>query len=265
MDNLARRGQTAVPDGTRPEGAREAMAAGVGACLAAIRAQRPRIHAITSPVAQSLTANGLLALGATPSLSVNPDEIDGFVLSSQGLLLNLGMMDRDRLDAIPRAAAAARRAGLPFVLDPVFADRAPARRALAQALIVEGPGIVKLNSAEAGAFAEIIPVTTARVITGASDSIELGTQRVLLGNGHPLMARVTAMGCLLGAVLAACHAVEPDRFRAAIAGVSLLNIAAEQAAAKASGPGTFAALLIDALDALQPDEIRTHLKLEARP
>ena len=80
--------------------------------------------------------------------------------------------------------------------------------------------------------------------------------------GHPLLAQVTATGCLLGAILAACLAVESDPLAAALAGVSILNIAAELAAGKAQGPGTFAPHLLDALAALTADDIATRLNLE---
>ncbi|OYU49928.1 MAG: hydroxyethylthiazole kinase [Rhizobiales bacterium PAR1] len=230
--------------------------------LEALRLRRPRVHAITNPVAQGLTANGLLALGATPSLTLNLLELADFITSSDALLLNLGMLDRDRLEALPLAAKVAATGNRRFVLDPVFADRSENRRALARGVFAFSPTIVKLNASEADAFAPEIPPGSVTVITGPIDRITRGDQTIRLANGHPLMASVTATGCLLGAILAACLAVEEDTFLAAVAGVSLLNIAAEIAAEGAAGPGSFAYRLIDALAALDADTLHHRLNIE---
>jgi hydroxyethylthiazole kinase len=234
----------------------------IDAIRARLLAASPRIHAITSPVAQNLTANGLLALGAVPSLTVNASEAPTFVAGSGALLLNLGMLDAERMAALPVAAKAAHDAGRPFVLDPVFADRSPSRRGLALDLLAMGPAILKMNASEAGTFLPHCPTRALAVITGETDILRLGTREVRLGNGHALMARVTATGCLLGAILAACLAVEEDAMTAGIAGVSLLNIAAEIAAEGAAGPGSFAVRLVDALAALDATAIRNRLNLE---
>lgn len=241
----------------------DTLSAEIAVTLDAVRARRPRIHAITSPVAQNFTANGLLALGAIPSLTINAEELEDFILSSDAVLLNLGMLDRDRFEVLPLAADIAAQAGMPVVIDPVFADRSPRRRALARTLLAHAPAIVKLNASEAEAFSRDIAPTTTAIVTGAVDRIQLDRQAVRLANGHTLMARVTATGCLLGAILAACRAVEADAFKAAIAGVSILNIAAEKAAEGAQGPGSFATRLIDALAALDATTIHRHLKVES--
>ena len=52
------------------------------------------------------------------------------------------------------------------------------------------------------------------------------------------------------AVVAAAMAVEPDPFAAAVMGLLCFEIAAELAAARAGGPGTFRAELIDAIAGL---------------
>jgi hydroxyethylthiazole kinase len=67
---------------------------------------------------------------------------------------------------------------------------------------------------------------------------------------------------MLGAILAACLAVARDPFEAAIAAVSIVNIAAEIAAEGAAGPGSFAARLLDAMYGLSAEAIDARLKLE---
>ena len=233
------------------------------ATLLALRTARPRVHALTNPVAQLLTANGLLALGATPTLTTNAEEAADFVAASAATLLNLGMLDGERFAALPRAAEAASQLGKPFVIDPAFADRSPRRKALAAALFAAGPTAVKLNPDEAIAFAAALPPGSLHLITGPVDQLRHGIRRLALGNGHALLQSTTATGCLLGAILAACLAVEPDPLAAGATAVSLLNIAAEQAALVAKGPGSFAVALVDALANLTPDHVMTQLRLAA--
>jgi hydroxyethylthiazole kinase len=75
------------------------------------------------------------------------------------------------------------------------------------------------------------------------------------------------MGCAGSAVLAACLAVEPDRFRAAVSALLLFGIAGEVAAQHSRGPGSFAIAIIDALAALDRDTVlrlaRASLKVSA--
>ena len=88
-------------------------------------------------------------------------------------------------------------------------------------------------------------------MSGATDLITDGSRVAAVANGHPLMAKVTAMGCAGSALIAACLAVEDDAWRAAAAGLTLLGVAGELAARAAQGPASFAVAIIDALYGLK--------------
>src|SRR3954469_18702239 len=88
--------------------------------LERLRERRPRVHCITNAVAQTFTANLLLAAGATPSMTIAPDEIAGFVARADALLVNLGTFDAGRREATDAALEVAADIGLPWVLDPVL-------------------------------------------------------------------------------------------------------------------------------------------------
>jgi hydroxyethylthiazole kinase len=237
---------------------REPLAAQAAAVLARLRDKPPRVHCITNSVAQNFTANALLALGAVPSMTLSAEEIGAFVARSDALLVNLGTFDRERREATSIAVAGAIQNGLPWVLDPVFVDRAASRAAYARDLIALEPKAVRLNAAEFTALASAEPTgdavaTSARAwrsvigLSGATDLIADGAQTVIIANGHPLMARVTAMGCAASAIVAACLAVEPDAFVATASAMLIVGVAGEQAASQAHGPGSFAAAILDAL------------------
>jgi len=240
--------------------------------LARIRARRPRVHCITNAVAQNFSANVLLAAGAVPSMTIAADEIAEFVARADALLVNLGTLDPERRAAIELAVNAAGER-VPWVLDPVLIDRSPPRCALAVALAARHPRAIRLNAAEFRGLAGAAPSaeTLARYaaqgasvigLTGDRDIVTDGGRSVTIRNGDPLMAKVTAMGCAASAIVAACHAVEPDAFSATAAGLILIGIAGEVAAARAHGPGTFAVEILDALHALDAATIARHARLE---
>src|SRR6516164_6977008 len=124
--------------------------------LARIRTRRPRVHCITNSVAQNFTANMLLAAGAVPSMTTDPDEISEFVASADALLVNLGTLDAVRQAAI-KAALAEAQGHRPWVLDPVFVDRALSRATFALELVARRPDVTRLNDAEFSALAEEAP------------------------------------------------------------------------------------------------------------
>ena len=93
--------------------------------LMRLRARSPRVHCITNSVAQTFTANTLLAAGAVPSMTLAADEIGAFVARADGLLINLGTFDAERREATAAALEVAAERRIPWVLDPVFIDRSP--------------------------------------------------------------------------------------------------------------------------------------------
>jgi hydroxyethylthiazole kinase len=240
--------------------------------LARLRAQGPRVHCITNAVAQNFTANVLLAAGCIPSMTLSPEEIGSFVAGAQGLLVNLGTFDRERRQATGTAVELASRNKLPWVLDPVFVDRAPQRAAFARELIGRRPAVVRLNHAEFSALAGNEPSLDATAayarshktvvaLSGATDLVTDGNRNSALANGDPLMAKVTAMGCAGSALIAACLAVEPDAFQATSAALTIIGVAGELAGEKSSGPGSFAVLIIDALDSLDGPTLLARAKV----
>jgi len=227
-----------------------------------LRARRPRVHCLTNAVAQNFTANVLLAAGCVPSMTISSEEIGHFVGGANALLVNLGTFDQERREATGIAVATASQKNIPWVLDPVFVDRAPQRAAFARELVGRGPILVRLNAAEFAALAErpASPQAIAEyalahksvvAVSGETDLVSDGKRVAAIANGHPLMARVTAMGCAGSALIAACLSVESDPWRATAAGLLLFGVAGELAARGANGPASFAVAFIDALSTLE--------------
>lgn len=243
------------------------------ALLTRVRERHPRVHCVTNTVAQAFTANMLLALGAIPSMTTAPDEIVPFVARADALVINLGTLDRERREACEIAIAEARAYAAPWVLDPVFVDRSETRAAFANTLIGQHPHAIRLNAAEFATLAGPDRDTTRFALnhqtviglTGATDVVDDGKRRAVISNGDALMSKVTAMGCAASAIVAACLALDRDAanadpWRTTGAGLVIIGVAGEVAAARARGPGSFAVEIIDAIHRLD----RTMLTSRAR-
>ena len=239
--------------------------------LARIRERAPRVHCITNSVAQQYTANMLLAAGAVPSMTISADEIGAFVAGADALLVNLGTFDRERKSAIELVVKTAAEKELPWLLDPVFVDRSPARAQFGRALLAARPAVMRLNHAEfaalsgnkaetdaAARFAQANAIIVA--LTGDVDIVSDGRRRIAIANGDPLMAAVTAMGCAGAAFVCAALAVEADAWLATLGALAAFGVAGEVAAHAAQGPGSFAVGMIDALHRLDRATLRARVK-----
>ncbi len=250
---------------------------GSGDLLLLLRERQPLVQCITNAVVTGFTAHVLLALGAAPAMTDVPTEAGPFARIASGLLVNLGTPHAEQREAAVEAAHAAREAGTPWVLDPVAVGALPVRTRLAHELVALSPTIVRGNASEVialatgGAGGRGVDATdeveaaldaatllartfgTVVAVSGAVDHITDGHPVVRVHTGDALLTKVPGGGCALGAVMAAFASLVPDPLRAAVAATSVYTIAAEIAAEGASGPGSFAVGLLDALDAVTPE------------
>ncbi|NWN87376.1 MAG: hydroxyethylthiazole kinase [Micrococcaceae bacterium] len=241
--------------------------------VAQVRQTEPLVHCITAAVSMQLVADGLLAAGARPVMTETASEAPSMTHIADTLLINLGTLSTDALAAIPDSVAVAADRGIPWVLDPTAVGVAPVRTKLAKQLIADGPTVIRGNpseilaldgsasgrgadathtSAQAHDTASRLAVTTGSTISvsGDTDLIVSSRQQASFAGGTRLLPRITGTGCLLGALTAACLAVEPSPVTAAHVAASWLGTAGEMAAVRSSRPGTFKIHLLDALDEL---------------
>lgn len=268
------------PDPTEPGPAHVDLVEAAVTALATVRETGPLVHCITNDVVVNFTANALLAVGAAPAMVDVPGEAGMFAGIAGGLLVNLGTPHGEQREAIEEAARSAAAADTPWVLDPVAIGALPIRTELAGRLREIGPTIVRGNASEvlalagAGAggrgvdaldevdaaapvAAELARSTGGVVaVSGAVDLVTDGTRTVRVANGDPLLTRVTGGGCALGAVMAAFAATGPDRLVTTVAAVAVYTVAAEIAAERAAGPGSFAVAFLDALSTIGADDLR---------
>jgi hydroxyethylthiazole kinase len=244
----------------------------VVADLTKLRERAPLVHCMTNVVVTGFTANILLAIGASPAMVEAVEESGEFAAIAGGLLVNVGTLTAELAGSMRSAVAAARSAGTPWVLDPVAAGALRFRTDFATELLDYAPAIVRGNASEilslagadgtagkgvdstAGSDAAVDAaraLATARqcvvAVSGVVDYVTDGAEVIAVPGGHPLMTKVTGVGCALGALMAAFRAVDDSALHAAAAASTALAAAGERAAARVSGPGSFAVALLDEL------------------
>ena len=245
----------------------------------ALRETAPLVHCLTNTVAQTITANALLAVGAAPAMVDAPQEAGDFAAVASAVLVNVGTVHERTAEAMRLAVRSAGTAGTPWVLDPVAVGALAYRTALAEELVTLRPTVVRGNASEVMALAgsgaggrgvdstagaddaELAASGLARrtggvvAVSGVVDLLTDGSRTMRVGGGSALLTRTTGAGCALGALVAAYLAVTADPLTGAVAAHAHVALAAERAAATAAGPGTFAAAWLDALDSVDGDTL----------
>jgi hydroxyethylthiazole kinase len=257
--------------------------------VARVRERSPLVHCMTNLVTANFTASVLLALGASPAMVVAPEEVESFASIASALSVNLGTLDTLQAHSIRFAIAAARAAGVPWVLDPVAVGALSLRTGFARQIIDAQPAVIRGNASEiislaggpasgrgvdstanpdaARPAARALALATRSIVavSGATDYVTDGTRALALSNGAPVMARVSGTGCALSATIAAfIGALDDlaDRWHATVAALAFTSIAGELAASDASLPGSFAVAYLDRFASLDQVLFEKTLRLE---
>jgi hydroxyethylthiazole kinase len=259
----------------------------IGDDIRRIRAESPLVHNITNYVVMNTTANALLAIGASPVMAHAIEEVEEMVGVAGALVINIGTLSTGWIQAMVKAGKAARRRSIPVVLDPVGCGATRFRTAAAQELVREvSPTVIRGNASEirsllgrdAGAKGVDSRQTADEAIeearslsesagcvvsvSGPRDLVVERKAAVRISNGHPMMAKVTGMGCTASALTGAFAAVNPHAFRAAAHAMAVMGIAGEIAAERSGGPGSFQMRFLDALSVIGDSDLAPRLKMQ---
>lgn len=237
-----------------------------------MRERRPLVQCLQNMVSMDITANLLLALGASPAMVSSPDETPEFLPKADVLYVNMGTLTPQRIAEIEVATREAQRTGKPWVLDPVACGSTSSRKAQCVAAMQCRPTIVRGNASEIVALAEACAkyeggaetsaigvgkgpdsmgesgmavqaaMALARAfgcvvaVSGKEDWVTDGERCCVVSNGVALLTRVTGVGCALSALAAAFLALHPEMgLEAAVAGCAVMGVAAEGRGAGAEG------------------------------
>ncbi|MGV8175694.1 MAG: hydroxyethylthiazole kinase [Methanothrix sp.] len=260
-------------------------------CLERVRREKPLVHHLTNWVTIYDCANIVKVFGGSPVMAHAREEVADMAGIADALVLNIGTLTSDLVEAMIIAGRSANQKGIPVVLDVCGAGATAFRdRKCFEILDGISVGIIKGNSSEVariagesvstkGVDASAVDKNLGKiardlagrrgcsvVVTGKEDIVADAHRALLVKNGHPMMANIVGTGCMAASVIGTFAAIEEDQVEASAAGLVCYEVAAELAAKEARGPASFKERLFDAayhLDGETVERMEMVQRLEA--
>ncbi len=266
-----------------------------------VRKAVPLIHCITNYVTVNDVANMVLAVGGSPIMADDLEEVEEITSLCKGLVLNIGTLNQRTTASMLAAGKMANKLGHIVVLDPVGVGASKLRTEIAKQLLREIKfDVIRGNVSEIKTLAlgsedtqgvdvakgDVVTednleemITLARdlsqrigaiiVITGAIDLVVNEEKAYVIYNGHPLMAKVTGTGCMLTSVIATYVAVhKQNKIEATAAALSMMGYCGEMAYERLmqlqGGTSTYKMLLIDRMSQITDEKLEEGKKVENR-
>ncbi len=254
-----------------------------------LREKKPLIHNITNFVVMNETANVILSIGASPVMAHSIDEVSEMVSFAGSLVLNIGTLWNELVDAMIKAGKMANKKGIPVILDPVGAGATSLRTNAAKEIlkkvyvsVIRGnaaeiknlsgkSGKIKgVDSLEKDCFEDLIEIAkilssqyhNVVAITGKTDIITDGERVFLSKNGDETLKFITGTGCSATVSCACFMAVQKDLTIATLEGISYYSVAAEIVGKKTRNPGSFEIALRDKLFNMEKGEYNRIAKIQ---
>ena len=255
--------------------------------LTRVRKEKPVIHHLTNWVTIYDCAQVVKTLGASPVMAHAHEEVVEMSNIASSVVLNIGTLTSEFIEAMKLAAKSANKKGIPVILDVCGAGATKLRDDKSFELLKEVRiDIIKGNSSEiariagenvktkgvdaAHVEADLIAVARSLaqkqqctvVITGKEDIVTNGKKVYIVKNGDIMMTHVVGTGCMAASVIGTFAAVEKDLAYAAACGLVCFEIAAECVAKHAKGPAHFKELLFDRLYSIDKKTINSLQRVE---
>lgn len=237
--------------------------------LKTIQEKNPLTHCITNSVTINDCANAVLAIGGSPFMAEDAEELEEVVTIADALVINIGKLSKDQVEAMKISAETANKTNTPIVLDPVGVGVTQLRNrttldlienyqmAAIRGNISEIKAIAKLvriiddNNAAKGvdvnaddiiteenlkANGEIIKelagkLNTTILASGPIDILSDGETTIAIDNGDDMMPLITGSGCMLSSIVGSCVGGSSPLLGSLVA-ILAMNIAGEKARAK---------------------------------
>lgn len=255
-----------------------------------LRSQVPLVHNITNIVVANFVVNGLLAMGASPFMADDEQEMEDVAKISNVLSINIGTLNQQSFKAMMSAAKFTQQQHKPLLLDPVGCGATSLRQHKSIELLENNQfSAIRGNAGELAYLAGInwqvrgvdagagnanlaeIALTVAKkyqclvVLTGETDYLSDGYRIVAVKGGSALLPMVTGSGCLHGALCAAFLAIEIS-LSSLVTACAFYSVAAEYAEQKTrninGASGSFIPYFLDALSQVSAQDIKKYAQVE---
>lgn len=222
------------------------------------------VHHITNWVTINHCAQIVRHWGCLPVMAHAREEVEEMVGLAGALVLNIGTLTPELIEAMILAARAANKKGIPVVLDAVGVGATRLRTDQAHRILKEARvDVLKGNAGEiatlAGVEAEVRGVESISVggdpartvkelaaelksvvaITGAKDLVSDGKTVLEVAYGDPMMGKVVGTGCIGSSTVGCFVTAGKDYLRLTALALACFGVAGERAAKKSRGPGDF--------------------------
>ena len=245
--------------------------------LRSLRKVEPLTHCITNYITANDCANAILAIGGSPTMADAVEEVEEMAAKANALVINLGSITKQSLEAMIKAGKSANKNKVPIVFDPVGVGATNFRKESAFKLLENVKfSVIRGNMAEIKTLSGLASNTkgvdssedvgkedskliaknlarklnTVVAITGVTDYISDGERVITIDNGCKMLRMVTGTGCMTTALVGTFLGGEASPLACAVAAVATMGIAGEISKAKLSGnegSGTFRVGIIDAI------------------
>ena len=234
-----------------------------------IREKNALTHCITNSVTINDCANAVLAIGGSPFMAEDAEELEEVVTIADVLVINIGKLSKNQIESMKISAKTANETNTPIILDPVGVGVTELRNKTTLDLI-ENYNITAIrgNITEIKAIAKLVGVLdesntakgvdvniddiitsenlksnadiicelankldTVILASGPIDILSDGETTVAIDNVDDMMPLITGSGCMLSSIVGSCIGGS-NPFDGSLVAILAMNIAGEKARAK---------------------------------
>lgn len=237
--------------------------------LIKIKEKNALTHCITNSVTINDCANAVLAIGGSPFMAEDAEELEEVVTIADALVINIGKLSKNQIEAMKISCETADKTNTPIILDPVGVGVTQLRNQTTLDLI-ENYNITAIrgNISEIKAIAKLVGVldesntakgvdvnvddiiteenlkangdlicelasklNTVILASGPIDILTDGETTIAIDNGDDMMPLITGSGCMLSSIVGSCIGGSAP-LEGSLVAILAMNIAGEKARAK---------------------------------
>ena len=229
----------------------------------------PLTHCITNSVTINDCANAVLAIGGSPIMAEDAEELEEIVTIADALVINIGKLSQEQVKSMHVSAKVANKTNTPITIDPVGVGISELRNRTTMDLIenydiaaIRGniseikaianlSGLIDNSNTAKGVDVNIDDIITEEnlkangdliaelakqldtviLASGPIDILSDGQTTVAIDNGDEMMPLITGSGCMLSSIVGSCIG-GTNPFDGALLSILAMDIAGEKASAK---------------------------------
>ena len=237
--------------------------------IKSIREKNALTHCITNSVTINDCANAVLAIGGSPFMAEDAEELEEVVTIADVLVINIGKLSKGQIESMKISAKKANETNTPIILDPVGVGVTNLRNKTTMDLIENyNMAAIRGNISEIKAIAKLTGVldesntakgvdvnvddivteenlkdngeiikelasklNTTILASGPIDILTDGKTTIAIDNGDELMPLITGSGCMLSSIVGSCIGGS-NPLEGSLVAILAMNIAGEKARAK---------------------------------